>query len=44
MIRKVGELNTLIKSLNTRMNTVEAEIDQIKEDKAVDHLEETGLV
>jgi len=26
------------------MNTVEAEIDQIKEDKAVDHLEETGLV
>ena len=44
MIVKVWELNTYIQSLNSRMNTAEQKIDQIIEDKAVDHLEETGLV
>jgi len=44
MIVKVGELNTYIQSLNTRMNIAEQKIDEIIEDSAVDHLEETGLV
>lgn len=44
MIAKVWELKTYIQSLNSRMNTAEQKIDQIIEDKAVDHLEETGLV
>lgn len=44
IIPKVWELDTYIKSLQTRMNEAEQAIDELEEQGAVDHLEETGLV
>lgn len=44
MIKKVGELNTAISSLDTRMTTAEGKIDVLEEKGAVDRLEDTALV